>query len=314
MANIKEQAAAVNMLPNARLTAAQVINSVFKDGAYANIALGKALSKQNHSEQDRRFVTELVYGTVKAKGTIDWLLQQLVALAESSAIRERVRRELQKQVEKRGREGLWSSLKLWAAKKLDVVNVEDATDAICRALVGTAHRLQDDEQWRSWLYAQLQRVAGSVYGTQAWRELVQSLQNCALHDISLQSALKQLLDNMIKALCRPLAQEGSAVARPTILLQAVQEALETIETDLRSDAQFKTKAEAYLQHILGLGLLQAQTMLGDIVERILQAMADERLTEMVRSKVNTDMQRIRLNGTVMGAFLGAIFYLLKCAW
>ena len=69
MANIKEQAAAVNMLPNARLTAAQVINSVFKDGAYANIALGKALSKQNHSEQDRRFVTELVYGTVKAKGT-----------------------------------------------------------------------------------------------------------------------------------------------------------------------------------------------------------------------------------------------------
>ena len=35
MANIKEQAAAVNMLPNARLTAAQVINSVFKDGAYA---------------------------------------------------------------------------------------------------------------------------------------------------------------------------------------------------------------------------------------------------------------------------------------
>ena len=108
-------------------------------------------------------------------------------------------------MEKRGNEGLWSSLKLWAAKKLDVVNVDDATDAICCALVGTAHRLQDDEQWRSWLYAQLQRVAGSVYGTQAWHELVQSLQNRALHDISLQSALKQLLDNMIKALCRPLA-------------------------------------------------------------------------------------------------------------
>ena len=43
MANIKEQAAAVNMLPNARLTAAQVINSVFKDGAYANIALGNKI-------------------------------------------------------------------------------------------------------------------------------------------------------------------------------------------------------------------------------------------------------------------------------
>lgn len=244
----------------------------------------------------------------------EWLLQQLVALAESPAIRERVHSELQKQAEKRGSEGLWSSLKLWAAKKLDVVNVDDATDAVCRALVATAHRLQDDKQWRCWLYTQLQRVVTSVYGTKQWGELVQSLQQRALRDISLQPALQQLLDNMIKALCRPQSQEGSAVARPTILQQAIAEALKTIETDLRSDAQFKAKAEAYLQHILGLGLLQAQTMLGNIVERILQGMADERLTEMVRSKVDTDMQRIRLNGTVMGAFLGAVLYLLKCAW
>ena len=244
----------------------------------------------------------------------EWLLQKLVAFAEAPTTRERVRQELQKQMDKRSDEGLWSRLKLWAAKKLDVVNPDDATDAICSALAATAHRLQDDERWRCWLYAQLQRIAGSVYGTEAWRELVQSLQMRALHDISLQSALKQLLDNMIKALCRPQSQEGSAVAQPTIMQQAIAEALKTIETDLRSNAQFKAKAEAYLQHILGLGLLQAQTMLGDIVERILQAMADERLTEMVRSKVNTDMQRIRLNGTVMGAFLGAIFYLLKCAW
>lgn len=64
---------------NARLTAVQIINSVFNDGAYANIALGKALGKQKHSELDRRFVTELVYGTIKAKGTIDWLLEQLVS-------------------------------------------------------------------------------------------------------------------------------------------------------------------------------------------------------------------------------------------
>lgn len=79
MANINKQAGGASAAPNARLTAVQVISSVFSDGAYANIALSKALGKQKHNEQDRRFVTELVYGTVKAKGTIDWLLGQLVS-------------------------------------------------------------------------------------------------------------------------------------------------------------------------------------------------------------------------------------------
>ena len=49
MANIKEQAAAVNMLPNARLTAAQVINSVFKDGAYAMILFARQGAEQTKS-------------------------------------------------------------------------------------------------------------------------------------------------------------------------------------------------------------------------------------------------------------------------
>lgn len=77
MVNIKNKTFSRSTGSSARLTALLVLNSVFSDKAYANIALGKALAQQNHSEQDRRFVTELVYGTVKAKGTIDWILAQL---------------------------------------------------------------------------------------------------------------------------------------------------------------------------------------------------------------------------------------------
>lgn len=65
---------------NARLLALKIINSVFYEGAYANIALNKALSaNKNLNDLDRRFVTELVYGTIKAKGTIDWLLTQNIS-------------------------------------------------------------------------------------------------------------------------------------------------------------------------------------------------------------------------------------------
>jgi len=62
--------------PDARLVALTIINNVFTEGAYANIALGKVLASTVLADVDRRFVTELVYGTIKAKGTIDWLISQ----------------------------------------------------------------------------------------------------------------------------------------------------------------------------------------------------------------------------------------------
>lgn len=63
---------------NAREVALKIVNEVHTDGAYANVALSKELYKQTLSDQDRRFVTELVYGTVKAGLTIDWILSNYI--------------------------------------------------------------------------------------------------------------------------------------------------------------------------------------------------------------------------------------------
>ncbi|MCE5286649.1 MAG: 16S rRNA (cytosine(967)-C(5))-methyltransferase RsmB [Pelosinus sp.] len=63
-----------NTSVNAREIALKIINDVVINEAYANIALAREIGKYNLSDQDRRFVTELVYGTVKAGATLDWLL------------------------------------------------------------------------------------------------------------------------------------------------------------------------------------------------------------------------------------------------
>lgn len=59
---------------NAREIALKIIGEVDGAGAYANIALARELGRQRLSDQDRRFVTELVYGTTKAGRTLDWIL------------------------------------------------------------------------------------------------------------------------------------------------------------------------------------------------------------------------------------------------
>ena len=59
---------------DAREVALKIINDVIHNHAYANIALAREINRQKLSDQDRRFITELVYGTIKAKATIDWMI------------------------------------------------------------------------------------------------------------------------------------------------------------------------------------------------------------------------------------------------
>ncbi len=63
---------------NAREVALKIINDVTQNHAYANIALAREINRQKLSEQDRRFITELVYGTVKAGATLDWMISHYI--------------------------------------------------------------------------------------------------------------------------------------------------------------------------------------------------------------------------------------------
>ena len=59
-----------------RELALQVIQEVNVSGAYSNIALAKAINNNELSDLDRRFLTELVYGTLKAGRTLEWIIEQ----------------------------------------------------------------------------------------------------------------------------------------------------------------------------------------------------------------------------------------------
>ena len=65
-------------MDKARDTAVKILNEVHEKGAYANVALVRELRRAGLEDRDRRFVTELVYGAVKAGDTLDWILRRYV--------------------------------------------------------------------------------------------------------------------------------------------------------------------------------------------------------------------------------------------
>ncbi len=58
--------------------ALEVLYAVDNDGAYSNIALNGILEKYRPEKTDRGFITELVYGTLRQRGTIDWVLARFL--------------------------------------------------------------------------------------------------------------------------------------------------------------------------------------------------------------------------------------------
>lgn len=65
-------------MDNARRTAVKVLNEVLQKGAFSNIALGRELNRSNLNDKDRALATEIVYGTLKYKYTIDIMLNYFI--------------------------------------------------------------------------------------------------------------------------------------------------------------------------------------------------------------------------------------------
>lgn len=69
---------------SARELALQVLRMVEEEGAYANLALNQVLEKYRPGKLDRAFATELTYGTLRTRNTLDWVLGQFVKKPLSS--------------------------------------------------------------------------------------------------------------------------------------------------------------------------------------------------------------------------------------
>ena len=63
---------------NSRLVAIVVLEKVLNENAYSNIVLGLELNKSELNDKDKSLVTEIVYGTLKYKYTIDKILSSYV--------------------------------------------------------------------------------------------------------------------------------------------------------------------------------------------------------------------------------------------
>lgn len=75
----------------ARRLALEVLARVEDDGAYANLALPAALGRSGLGAEDRRLVTDLVYGTLRRRRSVDHLTDRFLTSSPPPAARRALR-------------------------------------------------------------------------------------------------------------------------------------------------------------------------------------------------------------------------------
>jgi 16S rRNA (cytosine967-C5)-methyltransferase len=78
-------------MTTARRVAYDALERIDTDGAYANLVLGAMLDRTGLTDQDRRFVTELVYGTTRMRRACDALIDRFVTSPPDPATRTLLR-------------------------------------------------------------------------------------------------------------------------------------------------------------------------------------------------------------------------------
>jgi 16S rRNA (cytosine967-C5)-methyltransferase len=75
----------------ARKVALDALERIEAHGAYANLVLPKLLSRSGLSERDRRFVTDLVYGTTRMRLACDFLVDRFLSKPPVERVRSALR-------------------------------------------------------------------------------------------------------------------------------------------------------------------------------------------------------------------------------
>ena len=167
---------------------------------------------------------------------------------------------------------------------------ESAERKILLEAVGTSlQHMAQDEDWRNF--------------ADQWRE--------HLVDIaSFQTMLQNCMKNILQRILRRDTAEGTQLGEPSVLALLVQQEIEKGIEVLKQDTAIQKNVDRFLYDLIGRTVLKAQPMLGEIATNALREMTDEQINRLVYGKVEADLLWIRMNGSIVGAIVGGVLFVL----
>ena len=78
---------------------------------------------------------------------------------------------------------------------------------------------------------------------------------------------------------------------------------------LQQDDELRHTVGRFLYDLIARSALHAQTLVGVVVESVLERLTDEQLNHLVYDKVEPDLLWIRMNGSIVGSGIGLLIFI-----
>lgn len=195
------------------------------------------------------------------------------------------------------------------AQAMNIVNFDEAA-GLMQAQAGRVldEIAEEDSDFQKQLlaifYEKLEQLGQDEVFLAAFEELRQALVADLPIEESLQAGIEQLRERL-RGEERALAPTDSALpALQDVLMGLFQKEIARWLLLLQNDETMKRSVDQLLYDMAARSMLQAQTMVGVIVRRVLERMTDEQMNRLVYDKVEPDLLWIRMNGSIVGAGIG----------
>ncbi|CAM4246102.1 DUF445 domain-containing protein [Paenibacillus alkaliterrae] len=258
------------------------------------------------------------------KGDFQSWLSQIVEYAAGRAageetklvIREMLAREKDKFVNQGGVFSKWlKKMAVEIAESTNALNLDDASNALYDDLQKLINELRNPKhELRVLLETMVYQLADNLQNREDVSAAINEWRDEMLGKISLLPSIEAVLGQFRHLLTQDSGMQLAAADKHTVnqadIKQLINRFIESYWEWFKSNEETKSWLEQYAQRFVHTIIETEHAVIGLIVRKTLDSFTEQRLVHFIESKVETDLQRIRLNGAYIGAALGAAFYIV----
>ena len=251
------------------------------------------------------------------------LMKKIREQAAKSETRTKLQNVLEEYAqEKMQSAGVFSLLAAGLAQMLNLVNFEEAAEIMQTQLLKFIDELIKDTPLQRQTLNECRLKISELTSTAEFRNLVERVQIDLISALPLENAIQTTLTNFETQVQsadfeKILDENNSALSKKnfgTLLVQLLNREYNKLLELLQVDGDIKNFANQFIYELTARTALYAQPLVGVIAKSALDKMSAEQLNEMVYGKAEEEFVWIRMNGSIVGALVGlVIFILIKSA-
>jgi uncharacterized membrane-anchored protein YjiN (DUF445 family) len=246
----------------------------------------------------------------KVEQLFELMIDELVYVVEKPSTLEAIYRYLSG-IKEEKTTGLAAKVVLWLGEHTDSVNVKEAARALQREMLATLEDLRDPgHPIHTWAVKRITESMRQMEQKSSLEEVLFAWAAQVMDQLSFHELINRILLSAIVSLKQWIASAGTEEAQeyPPLMLWVFDQ-VQAYWDSFKEDPDIHFWVERYVKKSLFRLIETEHHLIGCIVQDALEEFDNEDLSTFIEDKAGDDLQWIRINGSIVGGFVGLLLFL-----